>query len=31
MKVIKGFGADLIVNYQLNVINLMKHAIRNYK
>jgi len=30
MKVIKGFGADLIVNYQLNVINLMKHAIRNY-
>ncbi len=30
MKVIKGFRADLNANYQLNVINLMKHAIRNY-
>ena len=30
MKIIKGFQADLNVNYQLNVINLMKHAIRNY-
>jgi len=30
MKVIKGFRADLSANYQLNVINLMKHAIRNY-
>ena len=30
MKVIMGFQADLKVNYQLNVINLMKHAIRNY-
>jgi len=30
MKVIKGFRADLKANYQLNVINLMKHAIRNY-
>jgi len=30
MKIIKGFQADLNANYQLNVINLMKHAIRNY-
>lgn len=30
MKVIKGFQADLNVNYQLNVINLIKHAVRNY-
>jgi fatty-acyl-CoA synthase len=30
MKIIKGFQADQSANYQLNVINLMKHAIRNY-
>ena len=30
MKVIKGFQADLSSKYQLNVINLIKHAIRNY-
>ncbi|NVM19250.1 MAG: long-chain-fatty-acid--CoA ligase [Candidatus Lokiarchaeota archaeon] len=31
MKIVKGFQADLENNYQLNVINLMKHAIRNYR
>ena len=30
MKVIKGFQADQKNNYQLNVVNLLKHAIRNY-
>ena len=30
MKIIKGFSADPVGNYQLNVINLMKHAIRNF-
>ncbi len=30
MKIIEGFQADLNANYQLNVINLMKHAFRNY-
>ena len=30
MKIIKGFQADLNFNYQLNVINLIKHAFRNY-
>ena len=30
MKIIKGFQADQIANYQLNIINLMKHAVRNY-
>jgi len=30
MKIIKGFPADPGDNYQLNVINLMKHAIRNF-
>ncbi|KKM64324.1 hypothetical protein LCGC14_1502540 [marine sediment metagenome] len=30
MKVVKGFPVDPDGNYQLNVINLMKHAIRNF-
>ena len=30
MKVVKGFPADPEGNYQLNVINLMMHAIRNF-
>jgi len=30
MKIIKGFQANSNNNYQLNVIDLMKHAIRNY-
>ncbi|GAH51678.1 unnamed protein product [marine sediment metagenome] len=30
MKIIKGFQADIISNYQLNVVYLIKHAIRNY-
>ena len=30
MKIIKGFQANSNAYYQLNVINLMKHAIRNY-
>ncbi len=30
MKIIKGFPADPEGNYQLNVINLMRHAIRNF-
>ncbi len=30
MKVIKGFSVDPEGNYQLNVINLMKHAVRNF-
>jgi len=30
MKVIKGFQAELNNNYQLNVVNFMKHAVRNY-
>jgi len=30
MKIIKGFQTDQSVNYQLNVINIMKHANRNY-
>ncbi len=30
MKLIKGFQDNLNSNYQLNVINLMKHAVRNY-
>ncbi|MFX0105523.1 MAG: long-chain-fatty-acid--CoA ligase [Candidatus Hodarchaeota archaeon] len=30
MKVVKGFPADPEGNYQLNAINLMKHAIRNF-
>ncbi len=30
MKIIKGFPADPEGNYQLNVINLMKHAVRNF-
>ena len=30
MKVVQGFPADPEGNYQLNVINLMKHAIRNF-
>ena len=31
MKVEKGFLATQQVNYQLNVINLMKHGVRNFK
>ncbi len=30
MKIVKGFHADNVDNYQLNTINLMKHAIRNF-
>ncbi|MHA1822470.1 MAG: long-chain-fatty-acid--CoA ligase [Promethearchaeota archaeon] len=30
MKIVKGFQVNSNYNYQLNVINLMKHAIRNY-
>jgi fatty-acyl-CoA synthase len=30
MNIVKGFQADVKDKYQLNVINLMKHAIRNY-
>ncbi len=30
MKIVKGFQANSNSNYQLNVIDLMKHAIRNY-
>ena len=30
MKIIKGFSVDNVDNYQLNIINFMKHAIRNF-
>jgi len=30
MKIIKGFPADPEDNYQLNTINMMRHAIRNF-
>ena len=30
MKNLRGFPADPEANYQLNLINLMKHAIRNF-
>ena len=30
MKILKGFPADPEGNYQLNLINMMKHAIRNF-
>jgi len=30
MKIVEGFPADPVGNYQLNVINLMKHAVRNF-
>jgi len=30
MKIVKGFPADPEGNYQLNLINMMKHAIRNF-
>ena len=30
MKIVQGFPADPEGNYQLNMINVMKHAIRNF-
>jgi len=30
MKIVKGFQFDKQENYQLNIINLMKHAVRNF-